>query len=250
MIAAARTRDNFSPAQANDAAIGWQSSSKGQGCDMNDAKRSPAPRHCVISSSMSTGSVVEAVQASRPLLAAQRPSTVCTSYATDGVMADHVRRTTPEASPYLSTFLTMDMDERWVNRSPEAMLETFHWFRGEGFAMIVEDLLALPRNAGIIAEGFRLLPHLVKPLLAEPDHAVWLLPTPDFRRRVFDGRGPMFLEKTSDPHRALRNLLERDALFTDWLYEETKLLALPVIVVDTTLTEDDLAERIATTFGL
>ena len=38
----------------------------------------------------------------------------------------------------------MDMDERWVNRSPGTMLETFHWFRGEGFGLIVEDLLRLP----------------------------------------------------------------------------------------------------------
>ncbi len=38
----------------------------------------------------------------------------------------------------------MDMDERWVHRNPETMLETFHWFRGEGFGLIVEDLLRLP----------------------------------------------------------------------------------------------------------
>jgi hypothetical protein len=55
----------------------------------------------------------------------------------------------------------MSMDERWVNRSPETMLETFHWFRGEGFGPIVEDLLALPAEPGVVAEGFRLLPHLV-----------------------------------------------------------------------------------------
>jgi hypothetical protein len=83
----------------------------------------------------------------------------------------------------------MDLDERWVNRSPETMLETFHWFRGEGFGLIVEDLLCLPAETGVIAEGFRLLPHLVKPLLAEPGHAVWLLPTPEFRRTAFDSRG-------------------------------------------------------------
>jgi hypothetical protein len=57
----------------------------------------------------------------------------------------------------------MDMDERWVSRSPEEMLETFHWFRGEGFHLIVEDLLRLPAQPAVIAEGFRLLPHLVSP---------------------------------------------------------------------------------------
>ena len=94
-------------------------------------------------------------------------------YATDDVMADHGRRCAPADGPFLTEFAAMDMDERWVNRSPETMLETFHWFRGEGFGLIVEDLLRRPAEPGVIAEGFRLLPRLVQPLLAEPGHAVW-----------------------------------------------------------------------------
>jgi hypothetical protein len=103
-------------------------------------------------------------------------------YATDDVMSDHATRSTPEDSPFLTEFKAMDMDERWVNRSPETMLETFHWFRGESFSLIVEDLLRLSTEPCVIVEGFRLLPHLAKPLLAVPSHAVWLVPTPDFRR--------------------------------------------------------------------
>jgi hypothetical protein len=80
-------------------------------------------------------------------------------------MLDHSRQSTPERCPFLHQFMAMDMDERWVNRSPKAMLETFHWFRGE---------------------GFRLLPHLVKPLLAVRSHAVWLITitVDDLARRV------------------------------------------------------------------
>lgn len=69
------------------------------------------------------------------------------------------------------------------------MLETFHWFRGEGFRLLVEDLLCLLRESGVIAEGFRLLPRLVKALLPAPGRAIWLLPTPDFRWAVFESRG-------------------------------------------------------------
>src|SRR5918911_5124761 len=95
-------------------------------------------------------------------------------YATDDVMQDHAGRSTPADCPLLHEFMTMGMDERWVNRSPKEMLETFHWFRGEGFHLIIEDLLRMPRGPGVIADGFRLLPHLVKPLLAARSHAVWL----------------------------------------------------------------------------
>jgi hypothetical protein len=174
-------------------------------------------------------------------------------YATDDVMADHARRSTPGDCPLLHEFMTMDMDERWVNRSPTDMLETFHWFRGEGFDMIIEDILRLFNEPGVIVEGLRLLPQLVKPLLAVRSQAVWLLPTPEFRQAVVDSRGGAqwgFIGKTSDPQRALRNLLERDAMFPQRLYEETQRLGLNLIEVEPKVTVDELAGRVAEAFGL
>jgi hypothetical protein len=173
-------------------------------------------------------------------------------YATDDLMADHARRSSREDCPLLHKFMDMDMNERWLNRSPKTMLETFHWFQGEGFDFIIEDLLRLPLDAGVIVEGFRLLPHLVKPLLSVPGHAVWLLPTPDFRHAVVESRGGSawgFLARTSEPERALRNLLERDRMFTDRLHTETALLGLHSIEVDTATTEDDLADQVMQVFG-
>ncbi len=172
-------------------------------------------------------------------------------YATDDLMSDHASRSSAEDSPLLSKFLAMDMDERWLNRSPEVMLETFHWFRGEGFGLIVEDLLRLPRDPSVIVEGFRLLPRLVKPLVAAPRNAVWLLPTPEFRLAAIEQRGSLWTiaGKTSDPATALRNLLERDRMFTERLYEETRRLDVRVIEVDTNMTEDALDQRVASAFG-
>lgn len=173
-------------------------------------------------------------------------------YATDDVMTDHARRTTPADSPFLSEFAAMDMDQRWVNRSPDTMLETFHWFRGECFDLIVDDLLRLPARTPVIAEGFRLLPHLVKPLLAVPAQALWLLPTPDFRRAAFESRGSLWeiARKTSDPDRALHNLLDRDRMFTRRLHGEARHLGMHLIEVDTTMSQDDLTERVQGALGL
>jgi hypothetical protein len=173
-------------------------------------------------------------------------------YATDDVMADHAHQCSPEDCPLLHAFMALDMDQRWVNRSPKTMLETFHWFRGEGFNLIVEDLLRLPREPGVIVEGFRLLPHLVKPLLSVPGRAVWLLPTPLFRQTVVESRGGSawgFLAMTTEPETALRNLLERDRMFTDILRDETARLGLHAIEVDTTMTAEDLTRRVTDVFG-
>lgn len=174
-------------------------------------------------------------------------------YDTDAVMPDHARRMPVEQAPYLGRFAAMDMDERWVVRSPREMLDTFHWFHGEGFKLIVEDLLALPADRPVVAEGFRLLPGLVRPLLTEVRHAVWLLPTPRFRQAVFDSRGGPawgFLAKTGDPQRALQNLLQRDALFTDRLSEQTRHLGLYGLRVTSGGTEEHLARRVSAVFGL
>jgi 2-phosphoglycerate kinase len=183
---------------------------------------------------------------------ARRIATRCgmSVYSTDEVMSNHAGRSTREDAPYLGRFMGMSMDERWVNRSPETMLETFHWFRGEGFGLIVDDLSGLRAETGVIAEGFRLLPSLVRPLLAEPGHAMWLLPTPEFRRAAFDRRGWAIPHRTSNPELAQRNLLERDRMFTDRLFDETKRLELPVIEVDCAINEDELTGQVTQAFGL
>jgi hypothetical protein len=159
----------------------------------------------------------------------------------------YVPRTTPGNAPLLHAFIAMDMDDRWLNRSPESMFETFHGFHGEQFDLIVEDLLALPTTPPILAEGFTLLPRLVAPLLSGPGQAVWLVPTPQFRRAAFDSRGSTWdiPRKTSDPKRARAKLLIRDRLFTEEVLREATALSLPVIHVARSLTVEELVDRVA-----
>jgi len=176
-------------------------------------------------------------------------------YDCDKTMADHAGRMSPATSPLMQQFIAMDMEERWVNRTPREMLETFPWFRGDGFDLIVDDLLNMPSGARVIAEGFRLLPHRVKPLLDEPNRAVWLLPTPEFRKVAFDSRQPSgspwtFVDETSDPERALANLLERDRMFTERLREDARDLGLRVIDIDLGMTADVAAARVTSALEL
>jgi 2-phosphoglycerate kinase len=168
-------------------------------------------------------------------------------YRTDDTIAEHARRSRSTDTPLLDAFLAMDMDERWANRSPEVMLKTFPWFAGEGFDLIMEDLLALAENPLVLAEGFRLLPRLVAPLLSRPNQAVWLVPTPAFRRAAFDSREFTWEipTKTSKPERALSNLLFRDHLFTQEVVKEASALQLRVIEVDGTVSVDEMIRHVA-----
>jgi len=171
---------------------------------------------------------------------------------TDAAMTEHASRSNPDDAPLLHAFIAMDMDERWANRTPEVMFQTFHWFAGEGFELIVEDLLALPKAQPILVEGFRLLPRLVAPLLSHAHHAVWLVPTPEFRRAAFDSRGFTWEipKKASNPEQALSNLLARDQLFTNEVAMEATALQLPVIEVNGTVSVDELTACVAHNLGL
>lgn len=163
-----------------------------------------------------------------------------------------IDRTTPAEAPLLHAFLAMDMDERWLDRPPEVMRDTFHGFQGEGFELVIEDLLALPKSPPVLVEGFTLLPRLVAPLLTHPHQAVWLIATPKFRRAAFDTRGSTYEipRKTSDPERALENLLARDRLFTEAVAAEAAALRLPVIHVDRGMSVDQVVRSVSDIFGL
>ena len=117
--------------------------------------------------------------------------------------AIYAGRSTSADCPHLHEFMSMTMDERWILRS--SCSTRFTGFGGEGFDFIVDDLVNMPVDRGVIVEGFRLLPRLVEPLLAERRRAVWLLPPPEFRRSAFTSRGSSWdiAHRTNDPARAL-----------------------------------------------
>jgi hypothetical protein len=69
------------------------------------------------------------------------------------------------------------------------------------------------------------------------------------RRAAFDRHGWAIPPKTCNPELAQRNLLERDRMFTDRRFDETKRLDLPVLEIDYAINEDELTGQ-AQAFGL
>ena len=173
-------------------------------------------------------------------------------YSADATIGVHSERLEPADAPLLESFRRMDMDQRWVRRDPVTMYRTFPWYHGEGFDLVLDDLRRLPDDRLVLAEGFRLLPQLVRPQLSAPRHAVWLLPTPGFRQAAFARRcgADAFWLRTSDPDQALANLLERDQIFTDELAGEAARTGLRTVHVDGTRTIEDIAGQLAVRLGL
>lgn len=173
-------------------------------------------------------------------------------YSTDEVMGDHAKRCAPDECPKLEAFKTMTMDERWVNRTPEVMFDTFQWFHGEGFHLIVEDLLALPRDRKIMVDGFRLLPRLVRPLIESGHQAIWLISTPAFRLNAFTRRGTLWNipNKTTQSEKALENHLARESIFAERLKKEAEIEGVTTLLVDGRRTEDELLDDVTSHFRI
>jgi hypothetical protein len=173
-------------------------------------------------------------------------------YQCDETQHSHTARSNPTDHPLLHAFVAMTMDERWVQRTPEEMFRTFHGYQGEGFELLLEDLLAMPTDQLVLVEGFRLLPRLVAPFLSQLNQAVWLLPTPQFRRAALESRGSLWsiAGRTSDPERALSNLLARDAIFTEEICKEAAVWHLNTIEIDGRLGVEEVVERVEECLGL
>jgi hypothetical protein len=173
-------------------------------------------------------------------------------YSTDAAISAHSGQLDASGAPLLERFRRMSMDDRWVRHDPVTMYATFPWFHGEGFDLLIEDLQRLPTDRPVVVEGFRLLPHLVRPHVSNPSHALWLVPTPGFRQAAFTGRGhaDAFWTRTTDPDRALANLLERDRIFSDEIESAAAHNGLDVLYVDGTRTVESMVEEMAGRFGL
>lgn len=173
-------------------------------------------------------------------------------YSSDATIRRHAARLGASSAPLLERFRRMTMDERWLLREPITMYRTFPWFQGEGFDLLIEDVLALPNDGIVLVEGFRLLPVLIRPYLTSPRQAVWLIPTPAFRRAAFAvrERAAAFWLSTSDPDQALANLLERDRIFTKVVAADAVRLGLRALVVDGGRSVDGTLDVLAEHLGL
>lgn len=172
------------------------------------------------------------------------------AYSSDRHEVAHIARSDPERHPTLHTAAARTMDERWLDPSPEEMAATSTQFHRERFDLIVEDLLALPRDRPILAEGYGLLPECVVSDLADPRHALWLISRPAFLAAMREKRGMTAPALTSDPMRARANLIARDVLMAAALREDVTRRGLAFVDVDVSRDMAEMAGLVARHFGL
>lgn len=156
----------------------------------------------------------------------------------------------------------LSMDERWVFPSPGDLAERdiTSWTRRFRFA--IEDLIALPAERVVLAEGPGLFPWSVVEVIRSPRQAIFLIPTTDFADRVYerrhrgDSNSPHLL--TSDPARARANVRARNVLMAERIVASCEELGLRYVSVDgssdldesVVLLEEHFRPHLPTTFNV
>jgi hypothetical protein len=173
-------------------------------------------------------------------------------YHVDALSGNHFERRIAEGDAEATAFLKMSMDQRWIQRPIETLVqETIQsWTRD--FRLVVEDLLALPKENIIVAEG-NFFPGSVGPYLSRPHQAIWLVPTNTFceqaRRRkqaelIRRQKRHGVYNEGSEPEKRMRNLIDRDCQLAHYVKQQAEEMHLPFYEVDGSRSLEEMTELV------
>jgi adenylate kinase family enzyme len=177
---------------------------------------------------------------------------VFVGYHVDAMERNHFARRTAAGDTAVMAFLGKNMDERWLKPSIDELVQEAIASWTANFSLALDDLLALPTENFIIAEG-NFFPMRVAPYLNGPHQAIWLVPTDAFCEEARRRKQAALAERQkrhgvynegSDPERRLRNLIARDCELARVVKRQAEELGLPVVEVDGSRSIDEMVELV------
>jgi hypothetical protein len=174
-----------------------------------------------------------------------------TTYRCDENFYDHVKRVDPDPQPAFHKVASYDVDSLWLRPVEQQVSEEIELYRDE-FRMILDDLIALPSDRPIIAEGAALMPEFVDPLRIDHGKMIWMVPTERFQRTHYELRDWRHdvLSACSDPNRGWENWMARDAAFAREVARQAHASSLELVIVDGSRSIDDNEAIVRAHFGL
>lgn len=172
------------------------------------------------------------------------------AYHVDDAFQKHSSDFTPNLYPTNYKWTHTSWQDLWM-QSQTALLEQAIACYTEHLRFILSDLAEM--EGVVIAEGTSLLPDCIKLLLEDVTHALWMVPTQDFQRKVYPMRGHFvahILQNCEEPEQAFKNWMDRDVAFARWIQTRTRHHNLRCIQVDGQRSIEENAIRIGEHFQL
>jgi len=169
-------------------------------------------------------------------------------YHVDETLPHHAPHFTPSKQPCLYKWTHIAWNDLWMQSEDQLFKEVIRCY-GEHFELAIEDLKAMPKSKGIIAEGNVFMPDKVVNLLTHPNQAIWLIPT---RKFLFDtyrsnrsGMVEGIVKTCDDPEQAYLNWMNRDANFSEWVEQRARIAGLEVLKVSGDQSIQKVVQRVA-----
>jgi 2-phosphoglycerate kinase len=172
-------------------------------------------------------------------------------YRCDDAYYEHIRRVDQARHPTFHRLATALPDGIWLRPVQQQIDDEISLYREE-FDMIIDDLLAMPDDRPVIAEGAALLPEMISSLDIPFHRKLWMIPTEDFQRHHYGTREWRHdvLRETSDPERAWENWMLRDAGFACHVGEQANLLGESVLLIDGSIPIGAVVAKVQSHFAL
>ncbi len=173
-------------------------------------------------------------------------------YHADPLASVHLARRIAAGDQEAIDFQRRTLEERWLKPTVEELFDTAVTAWTREFPFVLDDLLAMPENLFIVAEG-NFFPVSVAPYLSDPHQAIWLVPTDDFcdrarrqKRALLDERQKRHgvYDGGSDPEARLRKLIARDQLLARYVKAQAEQLGVSVCEVDGTRTAEEMTSLV------
>jgi adenylate kinase family enzyme len=175
-------------------------------------------------------------------------------YHFDQFEMDHVRRADSILQPALfelkkiltTTNERAQLEWLWIQRTPAEMAKSTIASWTERIVFVVEDLMKLPKNSMIIAEGPGFFPKVVLPLIQSPRQAIWMAPSESFKRESYKRRkkGEFLSKILGDCEIAQQKHIERDLLISDYYKQAVHEQHLSSIDINGTKSVDEIVKKI------
>ena len=156
-----------------------------------------------------------------------------------------------QSNPTYRESLSATLEENWIKPTPKELVERVLCTFQDRFPLVTKELLALPQEPRILAEGFGLTPEFVHPLLTNINQAIWLISSPRFKlNSMLQQDKPSFRKQVSDPQKAFENLYRRDMQLAEIIKRQAQKRGLPVIEVIPSLSLEHMVAKVAQHFEL